>query len=83
MHRPDIKKHLQNKPKPVVPIGEIGKPKKHALSLMDSPMFELAKSALPNLPPKFKYVIGGVLYLVVMGIVATIYLIIQLISLFI
>lgn len=88
MGKPNIKQILQDKPKKIMSLGNDGQIKKAPskdsgkASLLDSPLFMMAKLALDNITPKQKYMIGGVLYFILMGVVGTIYLLIKLILLF-
>lgn len=82
-NRPNISKHLQNQVKQNSISSNGIKKQSQNDSFIDSPLFSMAKSALPSLPPKYKYLIGSVLYLIFAGVAGTIYAIIKLITLFI
>lgn len=82
-NRPNISKHLQNQSKPNgVSANGLNKPSQKD-AFMSSPLFAMAKTTLENMPKKYKYMMGAVLYLIFAGVSGTIYAIIKLITLFI
>lgn len=85
MERINIKKHLDNQTqqrKSAPTHNGTTKPGKTP-SLMDSPMVAIIMKQVQTMPPKYKALIGGISYLIIMGVIGTIYFLIKLILLFI
>lgn len=85
MERINIKKHLDNQKQQknsIPPRSGANKPNKQP-SLMDSPMAAMIMAQVKNMPSKYKAIIWGISYLILMGIVGTIYFLVKLILLFI
>ena len=85
MSRINIKKHLENQQQQKKSIStNNGIPKfGKQPSLMDSPMVAMIMKQVQTMPSKYKALIGGISYLILMGVVGTIYFLIKLILLFI
>lgn len=78
IHKPDIKKHIQNKPKLLA--TENNKKSAKGISLMDGPIFQVAQSFAENMDVKYKMMIAGVIYLIISGIAINLYYIYKLIT---
>lgn len=80
IQRQNIKKHIDNQPKPKIYLANGKKPEK-AGSLIEA-ILPVAQKFVENMEPKYKLAIAGVVYLVLAGAVGTVIGIIKLINLF-
>ena len=79
IQKQNIKKHIDNQPKPKIYLANGQKPAK-AGSIIEA-ILPHAQKFVENMEPKYKLAIAGVVYLVLAGVVGTVIGIVKLINL--